>query len=241
MGDDFDDWVFDEEFVKGGRREAPARTRMSIAKYGDGRPDWRAPATTPRRTRVRHRALRAVLTFTALALAALGLVTWLHPFGLGGDGAGPARPVGSTVAADAGDYASGSAAAETGLVHGLTPRSHTGDCFTIPAEQGAPDYTGPLDLNPADCTATHRFELITVEQAQGESTQYPTDAYWSGPIMTSCHQAFTAYAGFDTPPSGEDRVPTLFRPTRTSWAAGDRTVYCLASSQSQLAGTVRAN
>jgi len=39
--DEFDGLVFDDEFVRGGTYEPPARTRVAIAKYGDEPTSWR--------------------------------------------------------------------------------------------------------------------------------------------------------------------------------------------------------
>ena len=41
MGDDRDDWTLDEEFVRGGRHEPPARTRDAIARLGSQQTSWR--------------------------------------------------------------------------------------------------------------------------------------------------------------------------------------------------------
>ena len=39
--DPFDDLVLDENFVRGGTFEPPARTRLAIARYGDQGTSWR--------------------------------------------------------------------------------------------------------------------------------------------------------------------------------------------------------
>jgi hypothetical protein len=39
--DEFDGLVFDDEFVRGGTYEPPARTRVAIARYGDQQTSWR--------------------------------------------------------------------------------------------------------------------------------------------------------------------------------------------------------
>jgi hypothetical protein len=39
--DEFDGLVFDDDFVRGGTYEPPARTRLAIAKYGDQPTSWR--------------------------------------------------------------------------------------------------------------------------------------------------------------------------------------------------------
>ena len=39
--DPFDDLVLDENFVRGGTFEPPARTRLAIARYGDVETSWR--------------------------------------------------------------------------------------------------------------------------------------------------------------------------------------------------------
>lgn len=40
-GDDFEGLVLDENFVRGGAYEPPARTRVAIARYGDQQTSWR--------------------------------------------------------------------------------------------------------------------------------------------------------------------------------------------------------
>ena len=39
--DEFEGLVFDDDFVRGGTFEPPARTRLAIAKYGDQATSWR--------------------------------------------------------------------------------------------------------------------------------------------------------------------------------------------------------
>lgn len=39
--DEFDRVVFDEEFVRGGSYEPPARTRAAIARFGNQQTSWR--------------------------------------------------------------------------------------------------------------------------------------------------------------------------------------------------------
>lgn len=40
-GDEFDGLVLDDNFVRGGAYEPPARTRVAIARFGDQRTSWR--------------------------------------------------------------------------------------------------------------------------------------------------------------------------------------------------------
>lgn len=40
-GDEFDGLVLDEDFVRGGAYEPPARTRVAIARFGDQQTSWR--------------------------------------------------------------------------------------------------------------------------------------------------------------------------------------------------------
>jgi len=40
-GDEFDNLVLDDSFVRGGAYEPPARTREAIARYGDKQTSWR--------------------------------------------------------------------------------------------------------------------------------------------------------------------------------------------------------
>jgi Zn-dependent protease len=60
--DDIDGVVFDDEFVRGGKYEPPARTRAAIARYGDAATSWRqaAPLRTQPTRRTRSSRSRPV-------------------------------------------------------------------------------------------------------------------------------------------------------------------------------------
>ncbi|MGH8890833.1 MAG: hypothetical protein ACRDV3_13880 [Acidothermaceae bacterium] len=41
QADPFDNWVLDDDFVRGGSYEPPARTRVAIARFGGRQTSWR--------------------------------------------------------------------------------------------------------------------------------------------------------------------------------------------------------
>jgi Zn-dependent protease len=93
--DDADSLVFDDDFVRQGVYEPPARTRVAIARYGGQSTSWRHPLppayqpvarakASPRKDRATTRSFSVSWLFSLMvaALAASGLALWEHAGGM---------------------------------------------------------------------------------------------------------------------------------------------------------------
>jgi hypothetical protein len=247
--DDFDGWVLDEEFVRGGRPEAPARTREAIARLGGQQTSWRQPGkpsgpnepSADRRQRGRSRRRSGAKRFlkigvVVLALAAFG--TWIYTSRGNSSIHNAAGPLhGSTIAAQP-SPTSTPGADDLNVVRGINPTTPIGTCFRTSSADASATHTGPIDLTSIACTRTHTYELLATEQVAG-SSEYPDVAYWHGPVTRACQRAFTAYTGA-AGSSAHGRSSVFFQPARIAWAQGDRTVFCVARSTQARAGSVQA-
>lgn len=258
MGDDTDHWVLDDDFVRGGRPEPPARTRAAIARYGGQQTSWRQhgnPAGADNRIRPAghierrlgnaaprsrgwSRTAKWVTAMLGCALAWIALARWTDDRGMG-----PARltlpgvsgteriitpqPTSNPTAPDP----------QGNVVHGISPSTPIGACFISPA--GPITRTQSLMLHEADCRETHTFQLVSIDQATGSSTAYPSDAYWEDSVAPACRQEFAAFThqSAGIPPPGQ--AISYFRPTQSGWSMGDRTVYCVLHAAAPVAGSAQ--
>jgi hypothetical protein len=123
-------------------------------------------------------------------------------------------------------------------VHGITPATRIGTCFSTPPGGATTGHAGPIDLSTTVCARPHTFELIAIEQA-ADSAAYPDESYWRGAVGPACQREFASYTGVPgVPVTADGRTSSFFRPMRTGWALGDRTVYCLAASATAIRGSV---
>lgn len=259
MRDEADGWVLDEDFVRGGVHEPAARTREAIARYGGQQTSWRQtgiPAGAEQRRRragdierqlgqasgrgrPRRRAATWAVAVLGCAAALTTLLTWT---GHGSTGAGriliPGVAGGGRVISPSAAPASATTPDPPGnVVHGISPTTPIGTCFT----SSAPDPTGgqPLTLHDVDCAGLHTFQLVSIDQAAGSSLNYPTDAYWQGSVAPACRQdlaVFTRSAAADAPAG---QAISFFRPTEPGWSRGARTVYCVLHATAPIAGTAQ--
>ena len=251
-----DKMQFDEEFIRGGRHEPPARTRESIARYGGQRTSWRHGSPSPAGAgagrgpgaKRAHRGRWAGIVIVGLAV--LGVAAYfgvLRPSGTRANvQAGlpaPASAQGTISASPNAPSSSpnvhGASASPTDSstpVHGVSPADPVGTCYASPD----PNSTTSVDVSKIDCAKPHSFELATHEVASGAVGTYPSPDYWNGPVTQTCLRDLIAYTGKD--PS---RFPTglsldQFIPTAQSWATGDRSVYCLAETVPASSTSARA-
>lgn len=249
---DTEDWVFDERFVRSGVHEPPARTRAAIAQFGGQQTSWRqtgVPVGAERRPRRagsieerlgRHRGsgvrsrrgrIGCWLIAALSGILALGAVLqWT------GHGPGPAGRLIDSGTAGAGRVIGTSSIqpsttpdTQNQLVHGISPTTPIGACFT--SSRANPNPNQPLILNQVECNSAHYFQLVSIDRAQGSSLSYPDDNYWQISVEQGCEADVVAYTHRPVAATVSGNVAMMFfRPTRSSWSFGDRTIYCVAYS-----------
>jgi hypothetical protein len=241
--------VFDEEFVKGGRHEPPARTRESIARYGGRRTSWRQgallePVPVRRRARLPRpdwRLTAAVMTVVALAWYSVARVSSAPEIpAVAAPVVGPAivdpaargtvvSPTGEAAAAPAEGAQSKQtvhpSTAVTTDVDGVSEFDAIGTCYLDPR-------TGEEEvrLDAVDCTAAHNLELVSHRTATGNDDEYPDARYWQQVVGEACTNDVSVYLG--TPLSGwpTGLSPYWLVPKPESWAFGHRHVSCMVQS-----------
>ncbi len=239
--------AFDEDFVKGGVHEPPARTRSAIAKFGEQEESRRfgaapakgaRPGRKPRRAHApRNRGSKTALVVSvavgALLVAAVLYTHFTHHGGSNLAGI-PDAPVAGTIAPEANTTAaSGSSLPE---VEGMTPADPVGTCYTGPD----PQQDEPTSLHSLSCTQPHLYELVSHEKASGNDDTYPNKDYWGNDVRPVCYRALVGYTG-----ETAGRWPTALEvydliPTRIGWQTGDRSVYCLGRTFPLASTSVRA-
>jgi len=110
----------------------------------------------------------------------------------------------------------------------------TGDCFDDPSG----DQTEVAELSAVPCTEPHDNEIyFTFDLPDGD---FPgQDSIVSSASDACLGEVFSAYVGIAYDQSALDVFPVT--PTETSWAGGDRTVYCALYNLdlSKLTGSAR--
>jgi hypothetical protein len=253
--DDFDGWVLDEEFVRAGRPEPPARTRAAIARMGGQRTSWRQPGDPAghdldrlsrrrrsgglRRPSSRRARAKRYLMIGVLVLACAAFGMWVYATrgqstmsNAGGPLAGAstiaAQPVPATIPAGVVDH----------QVRGIDPATPIGTCFVASSADAKPASTELVELTTVACSKAHMYELLAIERASDSAT-YPEQSYWRGSVAQACQRAFTEYTGVARVGSAASgRSSTFFKPLPVGWAQGDRTVYCVAHSITARLGSV---
>jgi hypothetical protein len=205
---DWDSFVVDEEFARGGVHEPPARTRDAIARYAHLEKPTLSDA--PPRRRSRSRSSRRVwipVVLVAVVLAVAGTLLW------------------NRKSAESAGGSSGSTATSVTEIHGVSPSDEPGTCYV----GTHPDDQDPTTVKTVRCSEPHRMELMGMRKASGNSSTYPDDAYFRT-LQTACSEDEPQYTGQPL-----DALPaTVFVsdliPTPKGWALGDRNVYCVLES-----------
>ena len=248
MPDDLDGWVFDDDFVRGGRHEPPARTRAAISEHGGRQTSWRQPGAPvgaePQRSRKRRRsstrAVRWIAALLVIAAAAAGV--WVYGSRNDDSQRVPSADHPTTIADTGGVALPSATSGPLHQVNGVSPSTPIGTCLRdTSVRPAAATGAGSIDLSTVACTAPHSYELVAVENA-ADSASYPSEAYWQGPVASACLQAFVRYTAQPSAARTEivaNRTSTFFRPQPVGWADGDRTVYCVAHSGVALPGSIR--
>jgi len=222
--DEFSRVVFDEAFIRGGVRESSLRRlNVPVPRAAPGGPrDWTAGTKSGgQRPRTRWKVM---LTAAALSAAAVLIVANHHG---GGSKAGILPfpgPSGDPISAS-GLQSSPSPDSTEPEVNGLTPATRTGTCFDTHSVSST-----QLQVTILSCSTKHTYELVAIERASGDDSQYPDGSYWNGPVAQRCDDDLTRYVGRPAAqwPAGLDS--SEFVPVTRGWASGDRTIYCLAYS-----------
>ncbi len=235
--DEFDSLVLDDHFIAGGIPEAsladhqralPARPLQrprpvqpdpfTSPPSGPGGPyGW-----TPRGSGREMRSAGLLLGTAALVVLLVVMTGFMHigP-GLGGTGGAVTVLPSASEVAGAGDPAQP-------YVVGLSALTPIGTCFNVKMPSKF------VDAQP--CSDQHEYELINLELASGANSAYPADSYWSGIVQDQCNRELQSYLGSASQPATV--AAEHFGPSRASWAAGDRTIYCVAHSTPPMVGSL---
>ncbi len=236
--DEFDSLVLDEHFIAGGIPEAsladhqralPARP---LQRPRPPQPDpFSTPTSgpgglhgwTPRGSGREMRSTGLLLGSAALVVLLVVMTGFMHigP-GLGGAaGAVTVLPTATEIA--------GSADPVQPSVVGLSAMTPVGTCFDVKASSKF------VETQP--CSQAHDYELVNLELASGTNSAYPAASYWSGIVQDQCNRELQSYLG-----SASSQPATVaaehFGPSQASWAAGDRTIYCVAHSTPAMVGSL---
>lgn len=111
-----------------------------------------------------------------------------------------------------------------------------GDCFN---DQADPNVSEVASVATVDCSEPHDNEIY-YEYSMTDAVFPGNDAAMDS-ALNRCLDQFEAFVGTDFANSELDLFPIT--PTSTSWAEGDRVVYCAvyAFDLSKLEGTVRGS
>lgn len=111
---------------------------------------------------------------------------------------------------------------------GWADELEVGDCFDNVADAG--DGTEPVAGPALDCNGDHEYELFFLAQVdEPADAPYPADQAFTDRLFDEFCDAATAEFGGAAP----ERLPFpvgAWTPTEQEWAAGDRTVGCVAQA-----------
>ena len=236
--DEFDSLVLDEHFIAGGIREASLPDHQRAIRPAPGAPQQSPPAARPTgrpplgsspnwAPRGSTRDMRS----TGLLLGTAGLVVLLVVMtGFMHLGAGLAGPSGSVTTLPAATQFAGTTGTPRPEAIGLSSMTPLGTCFNLRM---------PSEFVVAqDCSDSHEYELTNMVLASGTNDAYPADSYWTGVADQQCAVELQAYLGSPTANQPANVSAASFDPSRASWAAGDRTVYCVAKSSPASSGSL---
>lgn len=217
--DPFDDLVLDEDFVRGGAYEPPARTRGAIARHAgttswrhDRSDDGRAPAR--RRRSWKRRVVTGVVAVLALAGGGYAL---LRPTG-GSASSTPAHPTAATAPSTSSTPDAPANAPITALIDQTYER---GACYSW--NQRAVEQTAAV----VPCTRPHLIQAVAREtiRTSPASAAYPSDVQWRSIIATTCAGPVAAFLGYRS--TSLDRLTAdAIHPLQRSWSEGRRSLEC---------------
>jgi hypothetical protein len=104
-----------------------------------------------------------------------------------------------------------------------------GDCIENPPEGSPPS------VKRVGCDSPHRGEVYAV-LALPESVEYPGDGAVNA-FQENCAAEFTRYA--PSPPAGPTFDRSVITPTQQSWANGDRSMLCIATTEQDRSQSLR--
>ena len=237
-----DGFVFDEEFVRGGVHEPPARTRAAIAQYGQGKSSWRHPAPNvaagrrPKNRRGWFRRHWVSFLAAAVAVIVVAVVVVDKSFSTNGvpNLAGvPSQPARTTLAPASG----GTVSSAVPTVNGVNDADRPGTCFTADVD---PTSDQPMTLTKVDCATAHDLELTGIVAAAGDDATYPNETYWRNSVAPTCDQTLSTFTGkalSDWPASWHS---FFLRPTPTGWQVDDRRITCMLRTAPRATGSAVA-
>ena len=99
-----------------------------------------------------------------------------------------------------------------------------GDCFNY-------DDTNPSsDIEMLSCDSSHMYEVYSLSDIDDKKySTVPTDDDFATEASNVCYDPFETYVG--VPYFSSSYSATYLYPTSSSWVQGDRTIYCLITSQ----------
>ncbi len=236
--DEFDSLVLDDHFIAGGipeasladhqralppvRRPAPRPPAQRPDPFSTPTPS--AQAWTPRGSSREMRSTGLLLGTAALVVLLVVMTGFMH---IGPGLGGTVGPV--TVLPAATEFA-GTADPPQPSVVGLSTMTSPGTCFNVrmPAKF----------VSAEPCGHSHEYELTNLELASGANDSYPADSYFTGIVQAQCARELQSYLGSPSANQPSTVQAAYFAPTRASWAAGDRTIYCVAQSTPAATGSL---
>jgi hypothetical protein len=215
--DPFKDLVLDDEFVRGGKYEAPARTRGAIARHG-GDTSWRSPGNPGGPNARRPKRRRLLIGAVVLALVAGGWFAVSHSSGSSAQPAALRRASAPTPTPGV----TSPAATPTPQPEELTDQAYVhGDCYTW-----NPRLT-QTTARAVPCAVPHLMQALERHSLSeyGRSAPYPTAAQWNAIIDARCAASAAAFLGYG--PSEANRYAgNALRPLARDWAEGARSIIC---------------
>ncbi|MBB0231779.1 DUF4190 domain-containing protein, partial [Streptomyces calidiresistens] len=102
-----------------------------------------------------------------------------------------------------------------------------GTCFLSPSSEDI-SAEGEVDaVETVPCAEPHDAEVVALLDAGREVEGYPSEEWWDTTAYERCAREARRYA---IDPWGGSAILEYYHPSRSGWAAGDRTVTCVLST-----------